>query len=159
MSEPNTHLSFKVSVHRGGLGDIDGLHAHVVEAEDLGALLGGSRARHRGGGGWIIKGGGMRPAQGGAVVCPSHMRGLHEVTTHLEPHNKALELLLMQWEVPSLYREHAVAAVAEHVFELAVPGHTVGILLLKYLLLGDQVVNQDIGILVNLHQVGRASVT
>jgi hypothetical protein len=52
-----------------------------------------------------------------------------------------LQLLLVQREVAGLDREHAVAAVAEHVLKLRIPSHAVGVLLLKDLLLGDQVVH------------------
>jgi len=37
-THPTAHLLLKVSVHRGRLWHINGLHADVMEAEDLGAL-------------------------------------------------------------------------------------------------------------------------
>ena len=53
--------------------------------------------------------------------------------SHLEPDHEALELLLVQREVACFDGEHAVAAEAEHVLKVGVPGHRVGILLLRVL--------------------------
>ena len=46
-------------------------------------------------------------------------------------HHKALQLLLVHWEVTGLNVEVATAREAQHVFALRVPGHAVGIGLLE----------------------------
>mmetsp|Transcript_78083 Transcript_78083/g.137783 ORF Transcript_78083/g.137783 Transcript_78083/m.137783 type:complete len:276 (-) Transcript_78083:1278-2105(-) len=105
-------LLFQVPVDTDGLRDVNGVHSHEVEAENLGPF---------------------------------------------EPHNEALQLLLMDRKVACLDVEYSIPTEAEHILVFGIPGDAVGVQLLEDQLLVLQMVHQAICVLIyhcQLHTAG-----